>query len=214
MNPEKLLKKGLRKIGIPYTKDQIDAFLIYLAELKKWNRAYSLTALKTEEDIVIKHFLDSALYLRAIPRNALKLADIGTGAGFPGIPIKIIRPHIEMNLIESSRKKAAFLRHILRSIGLDSIEVLEGRIEDLGKEHERNHDIIVSRATFNIKEFLDIACPYLKEDGMLIISKGPRVSKELEEYPSAKKAIKNVLRFRLPFIMAERNLVVLRCKKN
>ena len=82
--------------------------MTYLSELKKWNRAYNLTGLAKDEDIIIKHFLDSLLYLKAIPQGALQVADIGTGAGFPGIPITIIRPEIEMYLIEPSGKKVRF----------------------------------------------------------------------------------------------------------
>jgi 16S rRNA (guanine527-N7)-methyltransferase len=211
MNAEKLLKNGLNKIGFSYSEEQINAFMIYLSELKKWNRVYSLTALKTDKDIIIKHFLDSLLYLKAIPEEALRLADVGTGAGFPGIPIGIIKPEIDITLIESSRKKTIFLRHIIRLLRLTSITVLGQRIEALGKEHERSYDVIVSRATFNIKEFLDIACPHIRKNGRLVISKGPKFSKELEKYPYIKNTVKNILRFQLPFIRAERNLVILGC---
>src|SRR4030067_3577135 len=128
MTPDELLKKGLNEIGISYYEDQIDTFMTFLHELKKWNRVYSLTALKTDEDIIIKHFLDSILYLKAISPSplrgegwgeGLKIADAGTGAGFPGIPIKIIKPELDMTLIESSRKKSVFLRHIIRILKLN-----------------------------------------------------------------------------------------------
>ncbi|MEW6215889.1 MAG: 16S rRNA (guanine(527)-N(7))-methyltransferase RsmG, partial [Nitrospirota bacterium] len=98
--------------------EQLSAFMTYLSELKRWNKAYNLTSLSKDEDIIIKHFLDSLLYLKAIPDGEIKIADVGSGAGFPGIPLKIIRPEIEMYLIEPSRKKSAFLRHIIRQVGL------------------------------------------------------------------------------------------------
>ncbi len=221
MNTEELLKKGLKEMGFTCSKAQINAFMAFLSELKKWNRAYNLTALKTDEDIIIKHFFDSLLYLRAIPQGALRLADVGTGAGFPGIPIKIIRPGIDMTLIEASRKKAAFLRHIIRLLRLTAINVLEQRVEGLGKEHERTYDVIISRATFKIKDFLNIACPYVRENGRLVLSKGPKVSeelKELEKSPHTMAAVRKILTLQLPFIKAgmlrfwaERNLVVLKC---
>ncbi len=223
MNTEELLKKGLKKMGITCSKGQIDAFMTFLSELKKWNRAYNLTALKTDEDIIIKHFFDSLLYLRAIPEGVLRLADVGTGAGFPGIPIKIIRPEIDMTLIEASRKKAAFLRHIIRLLRLTMINVFEQRIETLSKAHERAYEVIVSRATFKIKDFLKIACPYVRENGRVVLSKGPRVSeeiKDLEKSPYTQNALKKALRLHLPFVnvgttcsRVERNLLILECGK-
>jgi len=214
MDSEKLLKEGLNQIGFTYSEAQINAFLTYLSELKKWNKAYNLTALKTDEDIIIKHFLDSLLYLKAILNSELKtlnselkIADIGTGAGFPGIPIKIMRPEIEVTLIESSRKKATFLRHIIRVLGLKGIMVLESQIENLGRNYQKTFDIILSRATFKITDFLKKVCPYVKENGILILSKGPGVSEEIGEI----KAVEKILRFELPFIEAQRNLVILRC---
>ena len=108
--PDELLRDGIIELGFTPSKEQINAFMIYLSELKKWNKAYNLTGLEKDEDIIIKHFLDSLLYLKAIPNGEIRIADIGSGAGFPGIPIKILRPEIEMFLIEPSRKKSAFLK--------------------------------------------------------------------------------------------------------
>ncbi len=210
INAEELLKKGLNELGFSCSKGQINAFMTFFFELKKWNRAYNLTALKTDEDIVLKHFLDSLLYLKVIPVNALKIADVGTGAGFPGIPIKIVRPEVEITLIEPSRKKTAFLRHIIRGLKLNGVNVLDKRIETLGKSYEKTYDIIVSRATFKIKDFLKKACPYVKENGRLVLSKGPRVSEEIRVLKD-KGVIKKITR--LPFINAERNLLILKCKK-
>ncbi len=211
---EELLKKGLKEIGIICSDDQISAFMTFQSELKKWNRAYNLTALKSDKDIVEKHFLDSLLYAIAVPDGTLRLADAGTGAGFPGIPLKIAIPRLDMTLIESSRKKTAFLRHIIRLLKLSEINVIERRIENLGKEHEKKYDIIVSRATFNIEEFLKTACPYTKNDGRLILNKGPKVSRELRELETHTQfsgQVKKIHRLYLPFSGAERNLIVLSC---
>ncbi len=125
-----LLKKGLTELGFMPSEEQTNAFMTYLSELKKWNKAYNLTGLKEDKDIIIKHFFDSLLYLKALPDGEITVADVGSGAGFPGLPIKIIRPEIEMYLIESSRKKAAFLKHIIRQLGLKKAEVIEKRIEE------------------------------------------------------------------------------------
>lgn len=176
-----LLKKGLSELGISCSKEQLNAFMTYLSELKKWNRAYNLTALRSDEDIILKHFLDSLLYLKAIHTREKTIADAGAGAGFPGIPIKIIRPEVRLILIESSGKKCTFLRHIIRTLKIENAEVLNKRIEALGKEYEKPFDIVVSRATFKIKDFMDKACPFLKTNGHLIVSKGPGINKEISE---------------------------------
>lgn len=177
--------------------------MIYLSELKRWNRAYNLTALKADEDIVIKHFLDSLLYLRAIPEGEISVMDVGSGAGFPGIPIKIMRPDIEMHLLEPSRKKAGFLRHIIRMLRLDGIEVIEKRIEDVSLLVV---DVAITRALFDIKEFIGKAFSHLSEGGRLVVSKGPRVSEEL-------KAVKGIdyelLTLTLPFSTIKRFIVVI-----
>lgn len=217
-----LLEKGLQELGFPCSKEQINAFMVFLSELKKWNRAYSLTALKTNEDIIIKHFLDSILYLKAISPSpirgegwgeGLKVADAGTGAGFPGIPIKIIKPELDITLIESSRKKSIFLRHIIRILKLNGISVLNNRIESLGKRYEKTYDVIVSRATFKIRDFLKKACPYIKEDGWLVVSKGPKVSEETNFLDEVHRqgVMKKVIT--LPFIKAKRTLLMFQCQK-
>ena len=177
-----LLKEGLAELGLPPSDDLINVFMTFLAELRKWNRAYNLTGLKKDEDIVIKHFLDSLLYLNAMPDGELKVADIGSGAGFPGIPIKIIRPEIEMYLIEPSKKKSAFLRHIIRQLRMERIEVLEKSIEEIRVNQELPSpvDIAISRALFDIKEFIKKASHILKPEGTLILNKGPKVKEELK----------------------------------
>jgi 16S rRNA (guanine527-N7)-methyltransferase len=215
MNAEELLKKGLIELCIPCSEEQVSAFMTCLSELKKWNRAYNLTALKKDDDIIIKHFLDSLLYLKAIPSGPLKLADAGAGAGFPGIPLKIVRPEIEIALIESSRKKTAFLRHITRMLRLTGADVIEQRLELLGKGYEKSFDVIVSRATFDIADFLKKACPYVKDSGRLILNKGPRFSEEMKEMEQAryeKYMVDKVMTVSLPFANAQRNLIVLSCK--
>lgn len=221
MTSKQLLKEGLNQIGFSYSEEQIKTFMTFLSELKKWNRAYNLTGLKSDEDIIIKHFLDSLLYLKVIlvypvrkqknstVVNALKIADAGTGAGFPGIPIKIMRPEIDITLIESSKKKTAFLRHILRVLSLNGVKVLDERVENLGRKYEKTYDVIVSRATFKIEDFIKKTCPYVKETGVLVLSKGPKVFEEIKELKD-KGVIKKITR--LSLMNNERNLLVIKCK--
>jgi 16S rRNA (guanine527-N7)-methyltransferase len=214
MNEDDLFKNGLNELGIDFSESQIEFFMIYLSELKKWNNTYNITALKTDEDIIIKHFLDSLLYLQAMPEGNIKLADIGTGGGFPGIPIKIMRPQTTLTLIEASRKKSSFLRNIVRKTGLSEITVLQKRIEQLDEEFNNYFDLIVSRATFSIKEFLDLACPFLKDSGRLVLSKGPKAEDELRQIRGENSSIhyiENTILLKLPYTDAERHIIILKC---
>lgn len=208
-NPDELLRDGLIELGITPLKQQMNAFITYLSELKKWNKAYNLTGLNKDEDIIIKHFLDSLLYLKAIPDGEIRAADVGSGAGFPGIPIKIIRPEIKMYLIEPSRKKSAFLRHIIRQLGLEKIKVIEKRIEETRVNQELSSlvDVGMTRALFSIKDFIKKAAPIVKKGGVLILSKGPKV---LEEIKMTKGLNYEILNLCLPLSNVKRNIVIIR----
>jgi len=176
----------------------------YLSELKKWNKAYNLTSLKTDEDIIVKHFLDSLLYLNALPDGVVSVMDVGSGAGFPGIPLKVMRPEIMMYLLEPSRKKANFLRHIIPTLALDNIEVVEERIEEV---RSVTVDVAVTRALFGIKEFIKKASPHVKEGGIFIVSKGPKVKEELNGINEMKC---EVLTLPLPTTHIKRFVVIIR----
>jgi 16S rRNA (guanine527-N7)-methyltransferase len=204
-----LLEEGLVDLGMAFSEEQIHAFMVFLAELKKWNRAYNLTGIGEDKEIVVKHFLDSLLYLKVIPEGTVTVADIGSGAGFPGIPVKIIRPEIEMYLIESSGKKTAFLRHIVKKLGLDGIEVIEKRVEEVqsGRELPSPIDVAVTRALFSVREFIEKASHLVKQGGVLILSKGPKVSEEVNVLRDVRYEI---LSFGLPLSDMKRHMVVVK----
>lgn len=181
-----ILRDGLKALGFAPSKALLDAFGTYASELRRWSRAYSLTSLKTDSDIAIKHFLDSCLYLVALEgtsgvlpkkgRRPLSLADVGSGAGFPGIPIKLLRPDFEVHLIEPSRKKSAFLRHMIRTLSLEGITVIEKPVEEVG---DVVVDVAVTRALFKAGDFVKKAGRLVGAGGLFILSKGPRVGEEL-----------------------------------
>lgn len=187
---KELLKTGAEELGISLGGDtEISLFLKYLEELKEWNKKINLTAIKNDKDIIIKHFLDS-LILAPFLKSCKTLLDIGSGAGFPGIPIKIIMPELKIVLLDSNNKKVSFMNHIIRVLGLKDIEAVHARAEDekiikkLGqsplKTCEDGFDAVTSRAFAELKEFLKTAKPYAKENGLILAMKGPKGTIELK----------------------------------
>lgn len=201
MTSRELLLNGLKEIGITPAELQVDVFLRYMDEIKRWRKVYSLTSLKDDTDIIINHFLDSLLYLNALPKTAIDIADIGSGAGFPGIPLKIIMPELRISLIEPSRKKAAFLRYVIRTLGLLNIEVIEKQVESI---KDMKFDAVLTRALFKVNEFINKAGRLVQDGGVLIVSKGQGVADELKNIEDVK-----VITLKLPLTDIERNLVII-----
>jgi 16S rRNA (guanine527-N7)-methyltransferase len=199
-----LLRKGTSELGISCGEEQIESFIIYLSELRKWNRAYNLTGLKSDRDIIIKHFLDSLLFIKVLPAGVSTVADIGSGAGFPGIPIKIAVPDLKMVLIEPTRKKAAFLKHIRGRLGLADMEIIEERIENI---RGLKMDVAVTRALFTVSEFIEKTRGMLNENGVLILNKGPKLDEELKGLDGQNISVTD---FKLPFENVIRHLVVVK----
>ncbi len=214
---EAILRDGLSEIPVGLTEHQVDLFVIFLRELMKWSRAYNLTALKSDRDIVIRHFVDSLLFLRFIPEGtnqslgsedrdggkggAFCICDIGSGAGFPGIPIAIARPDIRMILTEPSRKKFAFLKHVVAALSLVNTEVLAARVEDM---EESLCDVVVSRALFRAGDLVRKASRVLRPRGFYIISKGPKGEEEMKNLPPNVRT--EVFRTQLPD-KSQRNVI-------
>ncbi len=203
-DPADLLRKGISELAIPFTEKEIAAFLVYLAELRKWNRAYNLTGLKKDEEVVVKHFLDSLLFLKVFPEGIRTVADIGSGAGFPGIPVRIVRPDLTLFLVEPAKKKTVFLRHIVSRLCLSDAEVIDARIEDI---EGLRVDAAMTRALFSVEEFQRKAGRILNENGVLILNKGPKLREELKGLDMKNISVTDL---RLPFQNITRHLVVVR----
>ncbi|MCL6473204.1 MAG: 16S rRNA (guanine(527)-N(7))-methyltransferase RsmG [Firmicutes bacterium] len=212
--PSQILVKGASSMDLSLNEKQLRQFQLYLRELKAWNQHFNLTAINEDRDIVIKHFLDSIAILSKfnIPEECTTV-DIGAGAGFPGIPVKILRPDIQLTLIESSQKKARFLAHVIELLDLKDAWVYNGRAEDFGrkKENRERFSLAVSRAVANLTVAVEYALPLLKVGGRFVIYKATHV---LEEVSGAEKAIKllggrveEIAKVVIPFLQAERYLV-------
>jgi len=208
-----LLTTGAEKLGIILSDQQADVFLVYLVELEKWNRKINLTAIRNEQDIVIKHFLDSLSYLNGfVPAPAIRLLDMGSGAGFPAVPIKIVHPELPITMVESVKKKASFLRHIVRTLKLLEIVVVDKRTDELPYTHHRAYDVVTARAFADMKAAISEGAPFLKPRGLMVLSRGPEETIEEGEAFKAGMVIETRLELNLPHSNDPRAIWVFRKK--
>lgn len=199
MTSRELLAVGAQELGIDLSIDQLNAIFLYLAELMKWNRKINLTAIRDERDIIIKHVLDSLSYLKGfVPHQGLKLLDMGSGAGFPGIPIKVARPEIAVSLVESIGKKAAFLRHCIRSLKIAEIEVMDMRLEELSASSYASYDIVTARAFAGMSSAVAAGAVFLKPGGRMVLSRGPEETINEQELTKAGVTRENRIDLVLP----------------
>lgn len=174
MTTRELLISGAEELGLPLSIEQINSVFIYLAELKKWNKKINLTAINEERDIVIKHVLDSLSYIKGLNFAAgLTLLDMGSGAGFPALPIKIVHSEIAVTMVESIKKKAAFLRHIIRTLKISGIYVVDKRTEELANSYYSSYDVVTARAFADMNSAIASGAPFLKSGGRMVLSRGP-----------------------------------------
>ena len=184
-----VLVDGMKKIDIQLTDEQIEKFNIYCELQIEWNNKKNLTAIKEPVDIAVKHFVDSCSVLKYVKvKNNAKVIDIGTGAGFPGIPLKIVRNDFKITLLDSLNKRLIFLNEVADKLGFD-IETVHGRAEDFGRkdEYRERYDIAISRAVAPLNVLSEYCVPFVRNGGKFISMKGPNVQSEIDE---SKKAIK------------------------
>jgi 16S rRNA (guanine527-N7)-methyltransferase len=209
-----LIVDGLEKIGVSINNEQLLSINLHLALMQEWNKEYNLTAITDEGEIAIKHVLDSASILSKFSlKGNLRLADIGTGAGFPGLPLKIIRPDLETSFIESSQKKAKFLGEIVERLKIDSVEIINKRVEDVGQDkfYREKYDIVISRALASTTALVEFALPLVRLGGRAILYKSKSVFEELEDAEYAIDllggSVEETTNVVVPFLEAERYLL-------
>lgn len=208
------MQEGARQFGIVLSGEKVEKFLAYLKELKSWNEKINLTGIRDEREILIKHFLDSLSIFQVTDENFQKLVDIGPGAGFPSLPLKLSVPSIQCTLIESNKKKTDFLQHIVRYLDLQNVRVIRARAERVAKGEEReNFDYAVGRAVAKLNVLLEYTLPFLKIGGYFIAQKGPDI-REVEQIQEALSIlggeIIEVRHFKLPFSGSPRSLIVIK----
>lgn len=180
-NTYTMLGEAAEAMGTPLSDHQLALIRIYVRELLHWNKKMALVSVKTPQDI-LKHLIDSLTPIPLIMERAgTRLLDIGSGAGLPGIPLKIQMGSLYVTLIESSRKKTSFLKHVIRTLGIPDICVVHNRAESSAQEarYRGTFDVVISRAAFPIARLLTIGEPFLSASGILIAMKGQRVEEEL-----------------------------------
>ena len=215
MNGKELLIDGIEKIGLEISVEQANQFMKYYEMLIETNKVMNLTAITELDEVIIKHFIDSLLVAKKINVNNFdSLIDVGTGAGFPGIPIKIMFPEIRVVLLDSLNKRLKFLNNVIDELGLKNITTVHGRAEDIAHmdEYREKFSLCVSRAVANLSTLSEYCIPFIKKGGMFISYKSISSEEELSDSKNAQNKLccklKKNISFELPDTDMRRNFLL------
>ena len=216
-----IFETKLNELGISLEDKQKKQFFKFYELLVEWNKVMNLTGITEYEEVNEKHFVDSLSIVKAIDISSIEtVIDVGTGAGFPGIPLKIVFPHLKVVLLDSLNKRINFLNTVIDELGLKDIKTIHGRAEDFAKQadYREKFDLCVSRAVANLSTLSEYCIPYVKKDGMFVPYKSGDIEGELE---NSKKAIhvlggktQNVVKFQLPGSEIGRSFIVIKKLQN
>ena len=216
-----LFEKGLEELSISLSQEQKRQFVTYYEYLIEKNKVMNLTAITEYEEVIVKHFLDSLSIVKAgcFEQNALNgksVIDIGTGAGFPGIPLKIAIPQLKITLLDSLNKRVNFLNEVIEILGLSKVEAVHGRAEDYAKQKEYREcfDFCVSRAVANLSTLSEYCIPFVKEGGCFISYKSGKIDEEISQAGNAVKVlggkVLDVVKFPLMGTDMDRSFVIIK----
>jgi 16S rRNA (guanine527-N7)-methyltransferase len=212
-----IFENKLNELGIALTDKQKQQFDKFYELLVEWNKVMNLTGITEYEEVNEKHFVDSLSIVKALDMKSVKsVIDVGTGAGFPGIPLKIAFPHLKVVLLDSLNKRINFLNTVIAELGLTDIKTIHGRAEDYAKqtEYREKFDLCVSRAVANLSTLSEYCLPYVSADGLFVPYKSGEIDEELENSKKAVKIlggkIENVVKFQLPGTEIGRSFVKIR----
>lgn len=215
------LQTGATHFNLTLSEAQLETFVRYQHELVTWNEKFNLTRIVEPQEVAIKHFLDSLSIALVLPElnTPRSVIDVGSGAGFPGIPLKIARPELSMTLLESTGKKATFLRHVIETLGLTKIAVVTARAEEAGRQaaHREHYDLAVARAVSRLAVLAEYTLPLVKVGGWVIAQKGQHPAEEIESGERAVRIlggkIVEVRPVDVPGLEAERHLIIIKKSK-
>lgn len=210
-----ILKKGIEELGLKCTDGTIDKFRKYREILVEWNQKMNLTGIEEEKEVYIKHFLDSVAAVReGYIKDGMSIIDVGTGAGFPGLPLRICLENSKVTLLDSLNKRINFLSEVCRNIDIDDIELIHGRAEDFGKDekYREQYDVATARAVAGLPILMEFCVPFIKVGGYFVCLKGPNADTELEESEKAMEVLGlefvEKIDVELPEIELKHNIVV------
>ena len=211
-----ILERGCQLLNLSITEKQEEQFMQYYELLVEWNKVMNLTGITEFDEVMRKHFLDSLSIVKAIEKkDMLRVLDLGTGAGFPGIPLKIMFPEWDIVLLDSLNKRIKSLNEVIGQLGLQKISTIHGRAEDFARkeEYREKFDLVVSRAVANLSSLSEYCLPYVKQQGIFVSYKASDVEEEVRE---AKKAVtvlggnlEKTVEFQLPDTDIDRTLLVI-----
>lgn len=216
MNNIDVLKVGGKELGLDIDDTMANKFLTFKDLLIEWNKKINLTGITDEKEIMIKHFLDSlSCILSGVLRHDSKIIDVGTGAGFPGVPLKIYYEDLKLTLLDSLNKRIKYLEEVCKEVGFNNYELIHGRAEDYGKnkDYREKYDIAVARAVADLAILSEYCLPFVKKNGYFIAQKGPDIENEVE---NSKKAIEilggrvsDIVKVKLPNSDINHSLVII-----
>lgn len=213
---EQFTQKG-DMMQISMNEEKAKSFYQYMQLLLEWNEKMNLTAITNPKEIILKHFIDSLTILPYIQENQTVL-DVGTGAGFPGIPIKLMRKSQNITLLDSLQKRITFLNEVIQTLSLQKINAIHGRAEDLAKEKREHYDIAVSRAVAKLNVLIEYMLPFVKVGGKVICMKAQNIEEEVEEAEKAIRVlggkIEKIEEITLPQTDITRKIIIIRKIKN
>ncbi len=216
---ELLMKEYSEELDIMFNDKQIEQFFEYMNLLLEWNKNINLTAITEPKDIIIKHFIDSITINKYVKKDK-NIVDIGTGAGFPGIPLKIIRPDLKVVLVDSLNKRITFLNEVIKKLKLQDIYAVHSRVEEFGKnkKYREKFDYVTSRAVANLAVLSEYMIPLNNIGGKCLCMKGSNINDEINDSKNAIKIlggeIEKVDEFNLPNSDMKRNIVIIKKVKD
>lgn len=215
----KEFENKLKYLKLSLEQNQIEMFLDYMNEIIKWNEKINLTAIIEPKEIIQKHFIDSLTVLPNIKKGS-KIIDVGTGAGLPGIPLKIAQPDFKITLLDSLNKRLNFLNEIIKKLNLDNIETIHSRAEELGinKQYRETYDVSISRAVAPMNILAEYLIPFIKIGGICICMKGNNANGEIQDSKKAIEVlggkIEKIIELKLPETDINRNIIIIKKVKN